>query len=240
VKRTVIALCVVGVCACEHAKHDQTVELSLPKVTVHVIDPGAEPRAPLRYHGNGYQGVVYKATYSVRTEKGAENTITRSVESTREVGADGVYHEHQRELDGDHDTIDSWFDAREIHPRPSVESGPKVNADSADPALQEIFPDEPVGVGATWHEDITIGANRASVDVELVARDGDHARERITYHSETRSATRAWPMHHDGTATLELDLGGVDPSVHVEETYVIDKSNGKVGKGDMTMDLVKQ
>jgi hypothetical protein len=240
VRRTICLGWAIALCACQRARDEEkTVELPLPKVTVHVIDPGAEPRAPLRYH-SVYKPVVLKATYRVTTEKGLANTITRSLEASREQGADGVFHEHEQELDGNGATIDAWFDAREIHPRPTVERGTKVHAEGGSPELQEIFPEEPVGVGARWHEDIAIGASTASVDVELVSRDGDRARERITYHSDGKSPTQGWPMHHDGTVILELDLGGVDPSVHMEETYVIDKSSGKVGKGSMTMDIVKQ
>ena len=234
--RAVLSLCVLALCACRHGDDEKTFELPLPKVTVHVIDPGAEPRAPLRLHGSGHPAVVYKSTAQVTTEKGFTNTITRSIESTRERDADGVYHEHLRDLDRG-GTIDSWFDAREVYTRATVKTGTVAWKDVT---LLEVFPDEDLGVGARWHEDIAIGKASASADVELLAKDGDRVRERITYHGDDTTPKNGWAAHHDGTATLELDLGGIDPSMHMEETYVMDKSNGKVAKGSMILDIVKQ
>jgi hypothetical protein len=234
-------LIALALCACERAKHDQTVELPMTNVTVHVIDAGLEPRAPLRYTGKGHGPIQFALTTRVTHDRGGSSpSKTTLFESTLELGSDGLFHEHQRGLDDKGTISDAWFDTRAVHVRRTLVRGPDVSDRVGSAERHIVFPDEPVGVGARWHEDITYGTSTATDDVELLARDGDHVREKITYHAESRSPKHDWPMHRDGTVIEDFELDGSDASMHQVDTYVMDNSDDEGTKGTATIDLVKR
>lgn len=196
---TILAL----LAGCERANEPVGVELPMPKITVKLLDAGSEPRAELRGHPHAGAKQTFVFTRSVDMRVGNRDSrqdvmMTYDIEL---VGVeDGAIHARQtlRALTvnppletGDPSamigaTLDTWRDARGAHVRPSLRREPHANATPSTPypELLAIAPEEPVGVGARWHEEIEYGPSHASVDVELLARVGDHVRERLTYRGE--------------------------------------------------------
>jgi hypothetical protein len=236
--------------ACERAgSGEKTVELPVAKVTVHMIDPGAEPRALIRMHAKPGAKATFVATVSgefdqPRRAPMPSQTFTYETEIV-DVSGDGVMHMRQRVVAGSiakaiGRVYESWIDARSARVRPTLAT---LGADDAipdgneEPELALISPDEAVGVGARWHEDATIGKQVASVDVELLSRDGDRLRERLTFHVD--GEIRGSPARRDGTVIEELALTDPDGSMHRNETFTIDFPQGGA-HGTRTADIVEK
>jgi hypothetical protein len=174
-------------------------------------------------------------------------TTTLDYESTViDVLPDGGTHTRQRMLDGDPRTqairgrvADIWRDARGVYVRPTLLTlGPKDPGDTtsgAQPELATVAPEEPVGVGGRWHEDITQGDDTASIEVELLARDGDHVRQRVTFHST--GVMWGFPATRDGTMMEEFDLSGAEGSLHGDIAFVVQARQGTVNATG-TLDVV--
>ncbi|HTJ42684.1 MAG TPA: hypothetical protein VL463_11350 [Kofleriaceae bacterium] len=99
-----------------------------------------------------------------------------------------------------------------------------------------VTPDEPVGNGARWHEDVVYGKKTASIDVELIEREGTRVREHLRYHVDT--AMKGDPATRDGTAVLDCDYTEPDVALHENEALVIDHPNRRV-EATMVSDTVK-
>jgi len=228
----------VALFACERAHDDTTtVERPTPKVVVRMIDRGVEPRARLIGHPRSGAHGRYEIAYELSTPSPPSSTKTVRQKATYEgtVDVDGdVIHTRERVLDADGPgrkaigrVMDSWRDPRGVYVRASLitmREGDSIDGDSIQPELATISPDEPVGVGGRWHEDVVVGDHSASCDIELLARDGDHIRQRVTY----RALGPIWgrPATRDGVAMEEMDLGGVEMSLHATDT--IDVAAGRV------------
>ncbi len=247
-KRAVLTCCVLALCACEREKHDQTVERPLPKVTVHVIDAGAEPRQSLRMTLKVGARATFDAKVTGEFEtprRGPMPTVSVSyVGEVVDVSSDGIIHARQRVIDASTAsyvgrTFDTWYDARGVRSRMLAGLPPDstTDRDTPEPELELIFPEEAVGVGARWHEDIVLGDSTASDDVELLSRDGDRVRERITFHTDMPILKS--PGHRDGTMIEEFSLTDPDGSFHRNETFSIDFPQGRA-TGSRTTDVVKR
>ena len=238
---------VLALSACEREKHDQTIEVPAPKVTVKLIDPGAEPRMALRMAAKAGARAVFDAKVTGEFDqprRGPMPTVSFAFESEVVDVTDGIMHVRQRVIDASAPsyvgrTFDTWFDARGVRTRAleGMPPGSTNERDAPEPDLALVSPEEAVGVGAKWHEDIVMGDATASVDVELLSRDGDRVRERIAFHADMPILKS--PAHRDGTTIEEFSLDDPDGSVHRNETFSIEFPQGRA-HGTRTTDVVKR
>lgn len=242
---------VVAATSCERAHPDaDPMQLPMPKVTVKLLDPGREPRVPLRIDAPAGAKATFRLTSQTELPG---RTITTTETYDTEVMAIGHGEIHTRQtvrnvtivpapksLDPGAmigTTLDTWHDARGAHLRRSVMRTRLSDYDPQDTRIEllAIAPEEMVGVGARWHEDIQYGAATASVDGELLSRDGDRHSWRITYRSERHRAK--WPATIEGSAIVEVVAGQVDGSVHGSNTVILHGPHGDL-RGSETFDVV--
>jgi hypothetical protein len=245
----VIALALaLALCSCERDKHDQTIEMAVPKVTVKVVDPGAEPRLALRLAPKPGARATFDAKVSGELEtprRGPMQTASFAYESEVVDVSGGVVHIRQRVTEASvasqvGRTFETWTDARGAHVRPTLAGVPPdstAEGDAPEPEISLVFPEEAVGVGARWHDDVVMGDATASCDVELLSRDGDRVRERIVFHSVMPVLKS--PAHRDGTMIEEFSLSDPDGSMHRNETFSIDFPQGRA-TGTRTSDIVRR
>jgi hypothetical protein len=229
---------VVGALGCERASDGwKKVELPVPVIHVELLDPGGEPREAIRFDPTIAAGTkwTYRRVWTIASEHRPKRTITETYDfdlistdhgemhtlgTLRAVAFEPAPKDHDpnKHLG---DTIESWRDARGALVRPSVvhTRDPDLDVSYVRPELLVIAPQEPVGVGARWHEVIDQGGARASVDVELAERDADHIRERLTYRTERTISKR--PATADGTALIDTSLHALEGSVSGSSTVVI-------------------
>lgn len=224
-KRAILIAAALG--ACERAGSGQkTVELPLPKVTVTLIDAGAEPRAPIRIHRTEGEHTRSVATRTGSLEAPRFHTLPASTFVSDLVILDvhdGVIHSHQRivssgdsALDGV--TFDNWRDFRGAHVRPTIVTVPDGKAlppGGFDPRADTVAPDEPVGEHARWHEDIELPSKSASFDCTLEKRDGD--RIRFSCENEVRGAFLWHAVRGHGRSWTDYDLARSDESSDWED-----------------------
>lgn len=250
----VLGLVVAG--GCERASHEpDPVTLPVPDVKVILVDAGAMPRAALRFHPRAGETVISRYTRRTDIDRGSRHDVRVLTEKydvvavevrpgsihTRGMVGDAAIEPPLRTFDAGEliGTVqERWYDPRGVHLRPTL-----IRNDRRDPAtfvsrpeLLGVLPEQAVGVGARWHEDIAYGASSASVDIQLVERDGDRVRERLDYKAEHHSA-REW-VTVSGTTTLDLDLGSVDATYHGENALVLHHPRGDEN-GTETIDVVR-
>jgi hypothetical protein len=236
-------VCLLG---CERAS-DATdpVKLPLPVVQVDLVDSGIEPREPIRLESEVAAGSKWTSrhVWTIAGEHRPTRTITETydVEMISQDGGEAHTRATLRNVTVDPapttydpklhvgDTIDSWRDRRGVHTRPSLmrTHDKEFEPNPSRPELLVIAPEESVGVGARWHEVIDQGGARANVNVELLARDTDKIRERLTFHTERW--IKKLPASVDGTATLETALHGIHGSASGSSTVVVhDPDHGDI------------
>lgn len=243
-----VGFAAIALLACERAHDDaRTVERPIPKISLRMIDRGAEPRALLRGHPRSGAHARYKLTYELDTQSPPKTVRSwATFDGTVELEGD-VIHTRERVLDADGAgrkavgrVQDAWRDARGAYVRApliTMKPGDSIADDAIQPELATIAPDEAVGVGGRWHEDIVVGDHTASCEVELVSRDGDHARQRVTYH--VTGPQWGYPATRDGTAMEELDLGGVEQSLHATDTIEVKLPDRALpGRATLVTDIV--
>jgi hypothetical protein len=220
--------------SCERAHEEPDVKpMPAPHVTIRMIDAGREPRVALRAHPQPGMSMTY---YFRRTleMKGLSKRVVELIYNARVVDVDrNQFHTRMTMLsslstpasktDFDHSvlgtTSDVWRDTRGIYTRDLLMRTRYEGKSAHRPEMQLAFPEEPVGPGAKWHEEVDFDGAHASVDVELESDDGDHVRERLVYLSS--DSGQKLPTALNGTATLDLSRKSLDGRAHIENTMTL-------------------
>ena len=236
----------IALAACEKASDGhKTVDVPAPKVTVTLLDAGAEPRAPLRSHYKPGATAVFERAVDQTDHHGARAAhdptgYTRMETHVVEVGDDGHFHQHSRTLEAGHrprpgdapltemvtkayaalegSERDTWYT-----PTGRLERMTKTlgrDADEKSPAhydyeYTQVLPDEAVGPGARWRIVIDGELDSAQVDATLVSVRGDELEVRSTYTAVHRLPSQV--LDSVGTADLHLDLAGPKTTLHAQE-----------------------
>jgi hypothetical protein len=217
-------LIVLGIAfaACEKAGDGRkTIEVKLPKLTVTLVDAGAEPRAPLRFHFKAGSVTTFEET-SDGTTHHRDSRVTHEgpVHERVEVRVvavepDGHFQQHSRAA---HDVEqDTRVDARG-RVESSVTTYPSGNDHPPPSPFYEhgiVFPEEAVGPGAHWRFVAEADHERATVDATLVS----------VQHSEIEVRTTFVGVHPKsqvvidliGTTDLHIDLAGGSTTLHTQE-----------------------
>ena len=243
--RLLLAIAVLlGLAACERANREpDPVELPMPKVTVTLVDPGSEPRTPLQIHAKAGARATIRYTRVTDFELGSR----RYVQHLTEVYADEIVEVAPDEIHSRMTTLavsvdpaprgrdmseaigaieDHWRNARGLHLRPTLLRSRRQAPFSLRPEAMVPSPEQPVGVGARWHVEIEEGGSRASVDVVLLARDGDRFRERRDYQAEHRSAEE-W-VSVAGTTLLDASVSSMEVEMRGTNSLVLHRESGDV------------
>jgi hypothetical protein len=247
-----LAVILLVLASCERTKAPDGVQLPLPKVTVKLVDPGAEPRVELRSHPHEGAKQTFLLTRTVIVQVG-DREVKQTMAMTYDVELIAVEHDeiHSRmtirsmSVDPASKTFDpsvqigstedSWRDARGVQVRPSLlrtREDPKSM--SSRPEMLAIAPQEAVGVGAHWHEDIENGAAHASVDAELLSNDGHKVRERLTYSSDR--GVQGVGSTYTGTTTIEFALEELDGSGDGSNSFTF-RRDGRDFAGTETLSI---
>lgn len=225
----VVGLLVVAA-SCERARDREDpiepVQLAPPKITVKVLDAGREPRVPIRMKPRPSARVSFLFTSRIAYDQGESYVATQIYENEILDEADGQFHWRQTiravtiapapAIDPDSmigDTIEGWHDTRGVAIRPMLlrsRAAATVDSRGSYPEQLFVWPQEALGVGARWHEDIEVAGTVASLDLEMLANDGHRIRFGISHRHEAREPRTVVV----GTGILELSVDGLDGAFH--------------------------
>jgi hypothetical protein len=230
---------VVLIGGCERAQDESAAtEIPAPKVMIEMRDPGVEPRVALRAHLHAGASQTY--VWQRRTKVGQRERVLDLVYNVRVIAAeDDQFHLRDTMLAAtstppsktDYDvaiigtSVDAWRDARGLYLRPSLRRSRFEGSTVSRPELAGAFPEQPVGPGAKWHENIEYDGARASVDVELLSVDHGHVRERLVYIS-ARTTTTGRSVTLSGTASLEFAPDGLSGTAHIVNVELVHGQSG--------------
>jgi hypothetical protein len=259
----VLGIAFAALSACEKAGDSRkTIEQPPPKVTVTLVDAGAEPRAPLRYHYKPDSAATFERTGTETDQRGdrtAHHQTDYMIVEARIAGvdADGRFHEHARIVDAGHrphpgdqplsDAERAWSTVRETEVDTSQDArGRSISqtlllAPGTDPAqlahvaLEHtmVLPDEPVGVGARWHFELDTRLDYASVDATLIGAHGDQLDVHVTYDAFHRIPGQS--LAAKGSADWHVDLAGPHTTMHARSHVVPDPAGD--GSAEMIVDV---
>jgi hypothetical protein len=240
--------------ACERAKDagsDDVVEtkLSATDVKITLVEPGREPRRPMRSLPPAGAKKSYRAELTFLHD-GGDQMRTRMRQDSEVVGVDGgVVHGRQtvraiEQVPRDESTplppigmtIDSWLDGRGIEARRSVaRASRKLESDTVDgfPELTLAFPEEPIGEGARWRLDVTTSDMRAAVEVELTSWRGERFHQRFSYRTTVQVP---YSITYAGTGEIEGTLHTLDLKAWTTGTFKVD-ANGETARGTRRVEI---
>jgi hypothetical protein len=245
----------------------ETFEVPAPKVEVTLLDPGAAPRAPLRYRwpvgaaarlehslaatdfGGGKRNprdgtrIDLELRVVERDDVGRMHWQARfvDVQMTAPTGASSPIDGTRRLLRGKGMVLDAWMDGTGAATSPTRITAAKDAADEdpgPEPESWVVLPREPVGVGARWRNEVRTPRVIAMIDYTLIARHGDQVEVREAGDGQYWFPKTRIAAHVTSHGDWHLDLGALQRTLHLESRVAQSVGGKPTGHRELRVDIV--